>query len=117
MGYDPSNINFAKELVKKKNVEVSALRKELKFLASKDPMTQEIEENETQKSDMMKLIMEQNLQIKQMEDQMEKLVKEKEEVVKKANISIDVVPLTPISITTTSTTCIIEKAEQFVDVV
>ena len=64
MGYDPSNINIAEELVRKKNFELSALRKQLKLLASKDPMTKEIEETETQKSDMMKLIMEQNLQTK-----------------------------------------------------
>lgn len=39
MGYDPSNINVVEEIVKKKNVEVSALRKHLKFPTSKDTMT------------------------------------------------------------------------------
>jgi len=63
MGYDPSNINVVEELVRKKNVELSTLRKQLELLASEDPMTNEIEETETQKYDMMKLIMEQNLQI------------------------------------------------------
>jgi len=43
MGYDPSNINAAKELARKKNVEISALRKQLKLLASEDPTTKEIE--------------------------------------------------------------------------
>eukprot|EP00253_Pinus_taeda_P032704 PITA_32704 len=70
MGYDPSNINVVEELVKKKNVEVSALRKQLKVPASEDPMTKDIEETETQKSEMMNLITKQNLQIKQMEEKM-----------------------------------------------
>jgi len=39
MGYDPSNIKVAEEIVKKKNVEISALRKQLKLPASEDPMT------------------------------------------------------------------------------
>ena len=58
MGYDPSSINAAKELIKKKNVEVAALKKQLNLLASEDPMAKEIEETETRKSDMMKLIIE-----------------------------------------------------------
>jgi len=66
-------------------------------------MTKEIEETETQKFDMIKLIMEQNLQLKQLEEQMEKLVKEKEEAVKRASIPMDVVPLTTVSITIFST--------------
>jgi len=51
----------------------------------------------------MKLIMEQNLQIKQMEEKMEKLVREKEETVKMAQIPMDVVPLLAVSITRVST--------------
>jgi len=43
MGYDPFNINAAKELVKKKNAKLSALRKQLKLLASEDLMAKEIE--------------------------------------------------------------------------
>lgn len=31
MGYDPSNINVVEELIKKKNVEVAALKKQLKL--------------------------------------------------------------------------------------
>jgi len=58
MGYDPSNINSAEELIKKKNTEVAALKKQLKLPTSKDPMAKEIEETETQKLDMMKLIIE-----------------------------------------------------------
>ena len=64
IGYDPSNINVAEEIIKKKNVDIATLRNQLKIPATEDPMTKEIEETESQKADMMKLIMEQNLQIK-----------------------------------------------------
>lgn len=61
MGYDPSNINAVEELIKKNNIEVVALKIQLKLPAFEDPMVKEIEETKTQKYDMMKLIMEQNL--------------------------------------------------------
>lgn len=41
MGYDPSNINVAEELLKKKNAKLSTLRKQLKLPASEDPMAKE----------------------------------------------------------------------------
>lgn len=66
MGYDPSNINVVEELIKKNNTEVVELKKRLKLPASEDPMAKEIKETETQNSDMMKLIIEQNLKKKKM---------------------------------------------------
>jgi len=47
MGYGPSDMKVVEELVKTKNTEILALRKELKLLASEDPMTKEIEETKT----------------------------------------------------------------------
>jgi len=58
IGYDPKDINAAEEIIKKKNLDIAALRKQLKLPATEDPLTKDIEENETQKSDMMKLVME-----------------------------------------------------------
>jgi len=55
------------------------LRKQLKLLATEDPMTKDIEESEAQKADMMKLIIEQNIQIRNMEPEIEKMIKENEE--------------------------------------
>ena len=66
VGYDPTNINVAEELVKKNNLDTPALRKQLKFLAREDPLANDIEETGTQNADMMKLIMEQSAQLKQM---------------------------------------------------
>jgi len=73
--YDPTNINVAEELIKKKNLDIAALRKQLKFLGTKDPLANHIEETETQKTDMIKLIMEKSAQLKKMETNMENMIK------------------------------------------
>ena len=60
VGYDLANINVAEELVRKNNLDIVALRKHLKLPATEDPLAKDIEETETQKADMMKLIMKQS---------------------------------------------------------
>ena len=42
LGYDPANTNAAEELVKKKNLDIVALRKQLKLLATGDPLAKDI---------------------------------------------------------------------------
>jgi len=64
IGYSPKDINVVEEIIKKKNLDIAALRKQLKLPATKDPLTKDIEENETKKANMMKLIIEQNIQIR-----------------------------------------------------
>jgi len=54
----------------------------LNLPATKDPLAKDIVETETEKADMMKLIIEQTTQLKQMETKMEKLIKEKEKATK-----------------------------------
>ena len=103
LGYDPANINVAKELLKKKNSDIAALRKQLKLPAIEDPLAKEIEETETQKVDMMNLIIEQNKQLKQMETEMEKLIKERKKLAKKAT-ALEALPITTIPTTISATT-------------
>ena len=64
IGYDPSNMNSIEHIIKKKNYDIIALRKQLKFSATKDPLTKYFEETEFQKTNMMKLIMEKFVQIR-----------------------------------------------------
>jgi len=61
------NTNATEELARKNNLDIAALRKHLKLPATEDPLAKDIEETETQKADMMKLIMEQSAQLNQME--------------------------------------------------
>jgi hypothetical protein len=42
IGYDPSNVKAAEELLKKKNVDIESLRKQLKIPATEDPQAKEM---------------------------------------------------------------------------
>lgn len=55
-------------------MDIEDLKKQLNMPTTHDPLTKEIEEMKIQKADMMKLIVEQSLQIKPMEVEMEKMV-------------------------------------------
>lgn len=48
VGYDPSNINDAEEIIKKNILDIRALRKKLKFSSTEDPLAKDIEEIETE---------------------------------------------------------------------
>lgn len=93
LGYHLANINVAEELIKKKNLDIAALRKQVKLPATKDPLAKDIAEIETEKVDMMKLIMDHISQLKKMETEMEKLIKEKEKVAKN-NTPLESLPIT-----------------------
>ena len=64
IGYDPSDTKVAEEVIKNKELDIAALKKLLKLPATHDPLTKEIEETKSIKADMMKLIVEQSIQIK-----------------------------------------------------
>ena len=66
IGYDPTDVKVAEEMIKKKNVDITSLRKQLKLPSTKDPQTKEIAESEQHKEEMLKLIIEKNVQIKTM---------------------------------------------------
>ena len=57
VGYDPQNIKDAKELIKKKNVDIAALRKKLKFPPTEHPQAKEILQESNEKDEMMSLIL------------------------------------------------------------
>jgi hypothetical protein len=78
IGYDPSNVKAVEEMLKKKNVDIAYLRKQLKLPPTEDAHAKEIDETEGEKDEILKLIMEQNAQLREMEDELERLVKEKE---------------------------------------
>jgi hypothetical protein len=60
IGYDPANIKAAEEMIKKKNADIAALRKQLKLSPTEDPQTKEIAQREGEKDEMMRLLMEQS---------------------------------------------------------
>jgi DNA repair exonuclease SbcCD ATPase subunit len=101
IGYDPSNMKVAEDMIKKKNDNIASLRKQLKFPPTEDSHAKEIAKKEGEKDEMLKLLMEQNTQLKEMEVEMEKLVKEKEQLK-----PIEVIPLNSIPILGVSTTSV-----------
>jgi hypothetical protein len=66
-------------------------------------------ETEVHQGGILKLIMEHNVQIKEMEVKLEKLVKEKEKSMPMTVIPLDAVPITGISTATEATTVKIES--------
>jgi hypothetical protein len=101
--YDPSNMKAAKEMIKKKNADIASLRKQLKLPPTEDSQAKEIAEKEGEKDEMLKLLMEQNAQLKEMEAEMEKLLKEKEQLK-----PMEFIPLSAIPISRVSTTSVTE---------
>ena len=79
IGYDPSNVKGTEEFLKKNNVDISSMRKKLKLPPTEDTQAKEIDETQGEKDEMLKLIMEQNSQLKEMETELERLVKDKEQ--------------------------------------
>jgi hypothetical protein len=103
IGYDPSNVKAVEEMIKKKNADIASLRKQLKLPPTVDSQAKEIVETEGEKDEMLKLIMEQNAQLKEMEAEMEKLVKEKEQ-----SKPMEVIPLSAVPLSGVSTTSLAE---------
>jgi hypothetical protein len=101
IGYDPSNIKVAEEMIKKKNADITSLRKQLKLPPTEDSQAKEIAEKEGEKDEMLKLLMEQNAQLREMEAEMEILLKEKEQMK-----PMEVIPLSVILISGASTVAV-----------
>jgi hypothetical protein len=99
IGYNPSNVKAVEEMIKNKNADIASLRKQLKLPPIEDSKAKEITETEGEKDEMLKLIMEQNAQLKEMESEIEKLVKEKEQLNPMEVIPLSAVPLSGVSTT------------------
>jgi hypothetical protein len=94
IGYDPSNVKAVEEMIKKKNADIASLRKQLKLPPTEDSQEKEIAEKEGKKDEMLKLLMEQNAQLKEMEAEMERLLKEKEQLKPMEGIPLSSIPIT-----------------------
>ena len=60
IGYDPSNVKVAEEMLKKNNADIASLRKQLKFPPTEDSQAKEVVEAVNEKEELLKLIMQQN---------------------------------------------------------
>jgi hypothetical protein len=64
IGYEPKNVKETKDLLKKKNANITSLINQLKLPAIEDSQAKEVAETEGHKEEMLKLIMEHNAQIR-----------------------------------------------------
>ena len=67
IGYNPTDIKAAEELIKKKNADIVALKKQLKLPTIEHPQTKEVLKTDNQKDEMMNLIIQLTAQLKEME--------------------------------------------------
>jgi hypothetical protein len=58
INYDPSNVKAVEEMIKKKNIDIASLRKQLKLPPIEDSQEKEIAEKEGEKDEMLKMLME-----------------------------------------------------------
>jgi hypothetical protein len=68
-------VKAVENMLKEKNVDIVSLRKKLKLPPMEDAQEKDIVETEGEKDEMIKLIMEKNAQLKEMEEELERLVK------------------------------------------
>ena len=67
IGVDPSNIEVSKTLIRQKNEDISALRKQLKLPQSENLQEKEIIPQKTENDELMQLVLKITAQIKEME--------------------------------------------------
>jgi len=77
LGHDPKDAKGIKALIKKKEEDIAALRKQLKLPPSRHPQTTEITEQKSEE-DMMDLLMKLNERLTDTEQALEKALKEKQ---------------------------------------
>lgn len=105
-GFDPGNSKAMEEIIKKKNANIIALKKQLKLPAIEDPWENELGEIQLQKQEMLKLLVEQSAQIEEMDAEMDKLIKEKEQNLQLVVVPLDAVPIASLLQTSIPTTSI-----------
>ena len=98
-GQKDSNIFYKYKKIKQRNEPLKGIThtqfwKYPKLPAIEDSQAKEVAETEGQKEEILKLIMEQNAQTREMEEEMDKSIKEKEQSVQMAIIPLETVPLT-----------------------
>lgn len=76
--YNPKYVKEEEVLVKSKDIDIVTLRKQLKLSTIENPQVEEAGEMEKQKEDIFQIVIEQKSQIREMEVELEKLIREKD---------------------------------------
>lgn len=73
-GHDPSDIKVVEQLIKKKNEDITTLKKQLKLPHLQHPQTKEVLESHTNHEEMMDLVLQLNDRLKEMEKELDSLI-------------------------------------------
>ena len=74
LGHDPSVIKATEKLIKMKNDDMAALKKQLKIPHLQHPQTNEVLESQTNHDEMINLVLQPNDYVKEMEKELDKLI-------------------------------------------
>ena len=77
LGHNPKDVKAIEALIKKKDHDIAALRKQLKLPASRHPQTDEVIEQKSEE-ELMELLLKLNERLNETEQELEKTVKEKQ---------------------------------------
>lgn len=103
MGHDPTDIKVVEKLIKKKNEDIAALKKQLNLPHLEHPQTKEVLEIQKYHEEMMDLVLQLNDQFKEMEKELDSLIQQKQ-------ASLEDAPATVIPIVTTAVPSTLEAS-------
>lgn len=99
LGHDPNDIKASAKLIKKKNEDITTIKKQLKLPHLKHPQTKEVLESQTHQEEMMDLVLQLNDQLKEMEKELDSLIQ-----LKQASLEISHTTIIPTIMTTVPST-------------
>ena len=102
LGHDPNDIKVAGKLIKKKNEDITSLKKQLKLPHLEQPQKKEVLESKTNHEEMMDLVLQLNYQLKEMEKELNILIQVKQASLE--NAPAIVIPIVTIAIPSTLAT-------------
>ena len=109
LGYNLSDVKATKKLIKKKNGDIVALKKQLKQPHSAHPQTKEVLEIQTHQEEMMDLILQLNDQLKEMEKELDSLIQLKQAILETATSTATAIPTITIVVSSTLATLLSPK--------
>ena len=135
LGHDPKNVKAIEKLIKKKNDDIAALKKQLKIPQLHHPQTLEVLEVRKGHEELMDLVLKLNDQLKEIEKELDILIQSKQsDLAKTSTTTIPIVittvpstlaaslapiapPATTLPITTKSTTTTSTSTEKTTELV
>ena len=99
LGHDPKDIKAMEQLIKKKNDDITALKKQLKIPQLQHPQTQEVLESQDRHEELMELALKLNDQLREKKKELDTLIQLKQSDI--ATAYVNVIPIVSIVVHST----------------